>query len=46
MTKLLIQGAQVVNEGKIAMQDILIEGERISKIAPEIAVSKLSLIHI
>ena len=40
MNKLLIQGAQVVNEGKIATQDILIEGERISKIAPEIAVSK------
>ena len=57
MNKLLIQGAQAVNEGKIATQDILIEGERISKIDPEIEVSKevevidergkyLSLIHI
>lgn len=40
MNKLLIQGAQVVNEGKIVQLDVLIEGERISKIAPTIAATK------
>ncbi len=32
MTKLLIKSAQVVNEGKIKTLDVLIDGERISKI--------------
>lgn len=40
MNKLLIQGAQVVNEGKTTCQDVLIEGELISKIAPSIEVSQ------
>jgi dihydroorotase len=37
MNKILIQGAQVVNEGEIAQLDVLIEGERILKIAPSIS---------
>lgn len=36
MRKLLIQGAQVVNEGKTAKLDVLVEGERIFKVAPNI----------
>ncbi len=40
MNKLLIRGAAVVNEGKIESLDVLIEGERISKIAPTITVSQ------
>ena len=40
MNKLLIQGARLVNEGTITLQDVLIEGERILKIAPVIAVSQ------
>ena len=32
MTKLLIKSAQIVNEGKIETLDVLIDGERISKI--------------
>lgn len=40
MNKLLIQGAQLVNEGTITRQDVLIEGEYISKIAPKIAASQ------
>jgi len=40
MNKLLIRGAAVVNEGKIESLDVLIEGERISKIAPAITVSQ------
>ncbi|MDA0779329.1 MAG: dihydroorotase [Bacteroidetes bacterium] len=40
MNKLLIRGAAVVNESKIVPLDVLIEGERISKIAPTITVSQ------
>ena len=40
MNKLLIRGAAVVNESKIVQLDVLIEGERISKIAPTITVSQ------
>ena len=40
MNKLLIQGARLVNEGTITLQDVLVVGERISKIAPSIAVSQ------
>lgn len=36
---ILIQGAQVVNEGKIAQLDVLIDGERIKKVAPSISVT-------
>ena len=39
MSKLLIQGAQVVNEGKTTNLDVLVEGERISKVAPHIEVT-------
>ena len=39
MNKLLIRGAAVVNEGNIVPLDVLIEGERISTIAPAITVS-------
>lgn len=39
MSKLLIQGAQVVNEGKTTKLDVLVEGERISKVAPHIEVT-------
>jgi len=39
MSKLLIQGAQLVNEGTITTQDVLIEGERIAEIAPVISVT-------
>ena len=39
MGKLLIQGAQLVNEGTITTQDVLIEGERIAEIAPVISVT-------
>ena len=40
MNKLLIQGALLVNEGIITQQDVLIEGDRISKIAPSITTSE------
>lgn len=40
MNKLVIRGAQVVNEGMIAPLDVLIEDERISKIATSIAVTQ------
>jgi len=36
MKKTLIKNAQVVNEGKINTLDVLIIGERIEKIAPQI----------
>lgn len=36
---ILIQGAQVVNEGTITQLDVLIDKERIVKVAPSIAVS-------
>ena len=37
MIKRLIQGAQVVNEGVIATLDVLIEGDRIAKVASSIS---------
>ena len=37
MPRTLIQNATVVNEGKIAQLDVLIDGEFISKIAPKIS---------
>ena len=38
MTKTLIKNAQVINEGKIEVLDVLISGERIEKIATHIQV--------
>ncbi len=38
MTKVLLRGATLVNEGKEFAADVLIEGKRISKIAPSISV--------
>ena len=40
MTKLLIKSAQIVNEGIIKTFDVLIDGERISKINHSISVDK------
>ena len=37
MTKLLITNARLINEGEIRETDVLVDGERISKIAPGIA---------
>ena len=37
MQQLLLKDAQTVEPGKISRQDILIEGERIAKIAPAIS---------
>ena len=34
MNKLLIKNATLVNEGRIYASDVLIEGERIARIAP------------
>ena len=36
MNKLLIKNATLVNEGRIYASDVLIEGERIARIAPDI----------
>ena len=36
MKNLLIKGAQVVNEGRIELRDVLVEGARIAQIAPQI----------
>ncbi|MNK05020.1 Allantoinase [compost metagenome] len=41
MTKILLRGATLVNEGKEFVADVLIEGKRISKIAPSISVDGL-----
>ncbi len=41
MTKVLLRGATLVNEGKEFVADVLIEGKRISKIAPSISVDGL-----
>ena len=38
MIKTLIKNAQVINEGKIEVLDVLISGERIEKIATNIDV--------
>lgn len=38
MAKILLKGATLVNEGKEFVADVLIEGKRISKIAPSISV--------
>lgn len=38
MTKILLKGATLVNEGKEFIADVLIDGKRISKIAPSISV--------
>ena len=43
MTKLLIKSAQVVNEGIINTLDVLIDGERISKIDHSISVDKANV---
>ena len=43
MTKLLIKSAQVVNEGIIRTLDVLIDGERISKIDHSISVDKANV---
>jgi dihydroorotase len=43
MTKLLIKSAQVVNEGEIKTLDVLIDGERISKIDHSISVDNASV---
>ncbi|MBI3521036.1 MAG: amidohydrolase family protein, partial [Bacteroidetes bacterium] len=40
MAKFLIKSAQVVNEGAIITRDVLIDGERISKIEPAISLPK------
>ena len=37
MNKLLIKNATLVNEGRIYASDVLIEGERIARIAPDIS---------
>ena len=39
MNKLLITNARLINEGETRDADVLIEGERIGKIAPSIAPS-------
>lgn len=41
MAKVLLRGATLVNEGKEFVADVLIEGKRISKIAPSISVDGL-----
>ncbi|MNU93707.1 Allantoinase [compost metagenome] len=41
MAKVLLRGATLVNEGKEFVADILIEGKRISKIAPALSVEGL-----
>ncbi|WP_300661505.1 dihydroorotase [Fluviicola sp.] len=41
MTTILLRGATLVNEGKEFVADVLIEGKRISKIAPSISVEGL-----
>jgi dihydroorotase len=46
MTKLLIKSAQVVNEGIIKTLDVLIDGERISKIDHYISIKKTNVIVI
>ncbi|TSJ41956.1 dihydroorotase [Fluviicola chungangensis] len=38
MTKILLKGATLVNEGREFIGDVLIDGKRISKIAPSISV--------
>ena len=43
MTKLLIKSAQVVNEGIIKTLDVLIDGERISKIDHSISFNKANV---
>jgi len=43
MTKLLIKAAQVVNEGIIRTLDVLIDGERISKIDHSISLDKVNV---
>ena len=43
MTKLLIKSAQIVNEGEIKTLDVLIDGERISKIDHSISVDNVNV---
>jgi dihydroorotase len=43
MSKLLIKSAQVVNEGQIKTLDVLIDGERISKIDSNIVLNQTNL---
>jgi dihydroorotase len=38
MKKYLLKNIQIVNEGKIISSDVLIDGERIEKVAPQISV--------
>jgi dihydroorotase len=45
MAKILIKGAHVVNEGKIAQLDVLINGNFIEKIAPQISDSSATEIN-
>lgn len=40
INRVLIQGAKVVNEGETVQLDVLVEGERIAKVAPKISASK------
>ena len=39
MQKYLIKNINIVNENKIVNADVLIDGERIKKIAPQISLS-------
>ena len=43
MAKTLIKSAQVVNEGQIQTLDVLIDGERISKISDSITLNKANI---
>ena len=43
--KTIIRNAHVVNEGKIILSDVLIQGERIEKISPEIHLDTLEKYH-
>jgi dihydroorotase len=43
--KTIIRNAHVVNEGKIILSDVLIHGERIEKISPDIHLDTLEKYH-
>ncbi|WP_370362881.1 amidohydrolase family protein [Mucilaginibacter flavidus] len=42
--KTILKNARVINEGRIWVTDLLIEGERIAKIAPEISVINADIV--
>lgn len=44
MNKLLLKNTRLVNEGEIREADVLIEGERIAKIAPSISVGNATVL--